>query len=360
MALTAFGLRLFGQLCKSHAGSNVVISPLSVKICLSMVAHGATKGSATEKEMLAILEDFAPVQVDSAMEVANSAWVRGEIKQDYITQIQKEFGAEASMLAGTSPEPINQWVKERTKGRIESLFDEELDPLTVMVLVNTVFFKGAWAATFDANDTKPDIFKAFDGIQIPCNMMYKDDKHMMFTTTPDAQVVRLPYTSGGLSATVLLPTVEGPEALAKVIDSLTPAWYEVHAGMRPSHVQLRLPRFKVDFGESLSNTLQELGMPTPFAGEASGAFLGMSDDPTVHLSEVMHKATIEVNEKGTVASAATGAVMKMRCLPPPATPVTVDRPFVFLITDDAGAIMFAANVVSMEDPGPETCAKTDA
>jgi len=345
-ALNPLGLGLFRSLSASNKG-NVVISPLSVKMCLSMVASGATKGSVTETEMTTVLGDFAAMQVDSAIDVANSAWVRGAIKAEYLEQIQKEFGARAFQLADADPEePINKWVKESTRGRIEKLFDE-LDPLTVMVLVNTVFFKGSWAKTFDATQTQNGVFRAFDEKSIPCDMMYKKDKNMIFTELDDAQVVRLPYASGGLSATIFLPRTEGPDALDDVVGLLTPtSWAKVDVELRMAtrHVELRMPRFKIEFGESLKSTLEQLGMPTPFEGEASGAFLGMSDDALVHISEVMHKATIEVNEEGTVASAATGAVMATRSMPPPSLPMTIDRPFLFLISDSDGAIMFVAKV----------------
>mmetsp|Transcript_17197 Transcript_17197/g.30150 ORF Transcript_17197/g.30150 Transcript_17197/m.30150 type:complete len:399 (+) Transcript_17197:58-1254(+) len=346
--LNPLGISVFRNLHASLASDDVVISPLSIKMCLSMVAHGATKGSVTEKEMMAVIGDWTPVKVDSAIDVANSAWVRGEIKKDYIESIQTNFGAEAFGLTDPEPEPINRWVKERTNGRIEKLF-EKLDPLTVLVLVNTVFFKGTWAQPFDAKETREGIFNAFGGKSIPCKMMYKKDKRMMYAKTEAAQIVRLPYASGGMSATIILPLAEGPEALNKVIESLTgSSWAKLDAEVQSGkeHIELRMPRFKVEFGQSLKSSLQELGMPTPFEGEKTGAFLGMSEDPLVHISEVIHKATIEVNEEGTVAAAATGAVMATRSMPPPSVPVTVDRPFLFLITGSDGALMFLAKAVS--------------
>lgn len=325
------------------------MSPLSLKACLSMVASGATKGSATEKEMVAVLGDITPVPVDPAIDVANSAWVRGPIKADYLEHIRKAYLAEAATLPSVDPTPINDWVKKSTRGRIETLFDESLNPNTVMVLVNTVFFKGSWANSFDAQDTREAAFKAFEG-SAPCQLMYQKDKRTMYTEFDLAQAVRLPYASGGLSATVLLPKKEGPEALAEVVSSLTPeSWAKLHTRLEADreHVELEMPRFKVDFGlDNLNSLLAEMGMPSPFKEEEGGGFLRMSDDPCVHIDVVAHKATIEVNEEGTVAAAATGAVMKTRCMPPPSVPMTVDRPFLFLITDKDGAVVFVATVLT--------------
>ena len=125
-------------------------------------------------------------------------------------------------------------MKESTRGRIDKLFDD-LDPLTVMVLVNTVFFKGSWAQPFDAKLTKNAAFRTFDGNSLPCDMMYQKDKKMMFSELDNAQVVRLPYASGGLSATIFLPRAEGSKALEDVVGFLTPeSWAKVDEVLKRS------------------------------------------------------------------------------------------------------------------------------
>ncbi|CAE8644964.1 unnamed protein product [Polarella glacialis] len=348
--LNTFGLGLFQRLnAGGNASADVVISPLSLSVCLSMVAAGATEGSPTEKEMSAVLGAAAlALPPGCPLEVANSAWLRGEIKADYVRSIEANFGADARTLPGVDPAPINAWVRERTKVRISSLFPAPLDPLTVMVLVNTVFFKGDWQEPFDPQKTRPASFRPFTGAPIPCEMMHQKDTHMLYIDSPFAKGVQLPYSSGGLLATILLPVKEGPEALEHLIATLSPQIWDAMLGkVKRQHVELHLPRFKVEFGAGLEEQLKALGMPTAFEGELpSGAFRRMTDDPLVHLSTVIHRATVEVNEAGTVASAATGAVMKTRCIPPPAVPIVVDRPFLFMITASDGALFFLAKAVS--------------
>merc|ERR1711941_158270 len=110
--------------------------------------------------------------------------------------------------------------------------------------------------------------------------MGRKERQMMFTELENAQFVRLPYASGGLSATMVLPRFEGPEALDEVVGLLTPdSWAKVDKALASNreHVELRMPRFKVELGGSLKSALERLGMP--FQGEKSGAFLGMSFDP---------------------------------------------------------------------------------
>mmetsp|Transcript_58225 Transcript_58225/g.150442 ORF Transcript_58225/g.150442 Transcript_58225/m.150442 type:complete len:371 (-) Transcript_58225:145-1257(-) len=352
LAANAAGLGVF-RLLSAAAGmqANVVLSPYSLKVCLSMVADGATKGSATEKEMAAFLgaEPLVALPDDAGVDMANSAWVLGGIKADYIKHIQDKFAAEIQSLPGPDPAPINAWVKEKTQGRIEKLF-EDLDPLTVMVLVNTIFFKGAWAQPFDAKLTKSGSFRMLDGASVPCDMMYKKEKQTMYLEALESQVVQLPYAAGGLSAVIFLPKKEGPEALEKLMEELTPeAWVKTCVALQRGHehIELSLPRFKVEFESTLTDPLRQLGMQTPFKGEVGGAFLGLSDDPLVHIDTVVQKATIQVNEEGTVAVAATGAVMKTRCMPPPSVPMIVDRPFLFAIAaSDTTLLFLAAKAVS--------------
>eukprot|EP00928_Gymnodinium_smaydae_P015845 TRINITY_DN15894_c0_g1_i1.p1 TRINITY_DN15894_c0_g1~~TRINITY_DN15894_c0_g1_i1.p1 ORF type:complete len:357 (-),score=60.10 TRINITY_DN15894_c0_g1_i1:178-1248(-) len=345
-AINEVGLRLFHNLSASKPEEDVVISPVSIKTCMSMVSEGATEASSNQKELLQVLGPTVPTNaIGFAMDMANSAWIRGAIKQDYIHGIQDTFKADVLPLAGTDPAPINTWVAEKTQGRISKLFDDDLDVNTVMVLINTVFFKGSWLDPFDSNRTQASSFKCFSGAT-PCQMMYKKDKRMNYVKGEDSQVVQLPYSVDGLSAVIILPTKEGAAALHACVEELTSQkWKGLHSQLQNErqHVELRLPRFKVNFGSSLNDSLKSLGMNEAFDGR--GGFLRMSDDPDVHIDAVMHKATIEVNEEGTVAAAATGAVMATRCMPPPSTPMTVDRPFIFLIADKSGAVMFIAKVV---------------
>mmetsp|Transcript_13587 Transcript_13587/g.32419 ORF Transcript_13587/g.32419 Transcript_13587/m.32419 type:complete len:352 (-) Transcript_13587:41-1096(-) len=339
------GFALFRHLASKP--ENVLVSPLSISVCLSMVAAGVTPGSQTEKELVTLLGGEIPsLPAASTIQMANSAWVRMAIRQDYIDAVQTKFGAAAHDLPGVDPTPINKWVSEKTSGQIPVLFDSPLPDLTVMVLVNTVFFKGSWASVFDTGLTKKSNFQGF-GATRPCDMMYKKEKGVSYTENDDFQAVQLPYSDGDTRATIILPKRAGPEDFAKVAAFLEEkSWSKLNASWREQEVELRLPRFRVSAGGSMVEVLRKLGLKDTF--DANGGFLQMSDDPLVHLSEVMHKATVEVNEEGTVAAAATGAVMQSRCLPPPAVPMTVDRPFIFLLSDGKGAILFVGQFVEPE------------
>ncbi|CAJ1378893.1 unnamed protein product, partial [Effrenium voratum] len=342
-----FGVALFQYLAKKEV-ENVLISPMSISVCLSMVAAGATEGSGTQKELMGMGGGLKALPEASSMQMANSAWVRMAIKPEFLADIQKTFQADAFPLPSPDPMRINNWVKEKTQGLIPSLFEGPLDPLTVLVLVNTIYFKGSWASTFDAAKTTPGKFQSFKG-KLPCDMMLKKEKNLSYADIAGFQAVQLPYSDMNTMATIILPKETGPGGLEKLVEGFD--LEQVFHAMRPMEVELRMPRFKVSAGGSMKEALVALGIKETFGG--SGGFLRMSDDPEVHLDEVMHKATVEVNEEGTVAAAATGAVMMTRCMPPPAQPMTVDRPFLFVISDKEGAISFIGKIVTPELSGIE-------
>lgn len=342
--VNAFGLALFRYLSKTES-ENVLISPLSLSVCMSMVTTGATEGSKTEEELLKVLGP--PLKVGkmptSAAKMANSAWVKMGIKPEYIEALKADFDAEALSLPGTDPAPINKWVDSKTQGLITELFSGPLDPLTVMVLVNTIFFKGSWATVFDAEKTANGFFQGFSS-KVPCDMMYKKEKHLRYADMPKYQALQLPYNDRQTLATIILPKESGKEALDELVENFD--WQQIQGFMEKTEVELRLPRFKLSAGGSMVAAMKALGINEAFT--SNKGFLKMSDDPEVYLNEVMHKATVMVNEEGTVAAAATGAVMMTRCMPPPAMQMTVDRPFLLVISDVEETILFIGKVVTPE------------
>lgn len=325
-----------------------------------MVADGATEGSDTEKEMLKVLGGNAPGIAMPGVQVANSIWLIEPARDDYVQHLKDRYAAAAFQLSGEDPAPINQWVAKITRGRITELLNE-LPPNPVMVLVNMVNFKGAWAEEFDPDMTRDFRFHVFDGSSRPCKMMFRKSLSMYYTETENAQVVRLPYKARGkgpdfLSAVIMLPKKEGPDALDALVRSLTcESWMALHRQLNfRTGVLLGLPRFSVNFSVELDDTLKKLGMRQAYI--PCEGFLRMSDDPNVYLGLVAHQVSIQVNEEGTVASAATAAAMATKGggKGPTVTHMTVDRPFLFLITSSSGSMVFMAKVTNPKLSGIES------
>ncbi len=175
---------------------------------------------------------------------------------------------------------------------------------------------------------------------------------MRLLTLATRQAVALPYGAGRFRALLVLPSDASPGALSALASqpSGAAALRALRASLAPTRVALSLPRFQLDYGvASLKKALQAMGLSPAFAASAAApGFSVMSDDPDVHLSDVLHKAVVEVTEEGTVAAAATAAVMATRSMvvQAPIERVVFDRPFVMVIEEaDSGAPLFLGTVV---------------
>jgi len=216
----------------------------------------------------------------------------------------------------------------------------KVDPLVVAVLVNAVFFEGEWAAAFDPSHTFDRPFLAPGGA-LPARFMQRTGD---FAASPSvarlggAAVLKLDYgaTTDGVpaefAALLVLPAEAGPKPLAAAVAGLDGdgGLAGLMSEVARQKVSVQLPRFKAEWGvQDLVPQLRKLGLGQVFDGDDQ--FLKLSTDPSVHVSAVMHKATIEVTEKGTVAAASTAAVMMKRSKPRPPLQMTFDRPFLMLV-----------------------------
>eukprot|EP00286_Rhodomonas_abbreviata_P023398 CAMPEP_0181308314 /NCGR_PEP_ID=MMETSP1101-20121128/11394_1 /TAXON_ID=46948 /ORGANISM="Rhodomonas abbreviata, Strain Caron Lab Isolate" /LENGTH=387 /DNA_ID=CAMNT_0023414683 /DNA_START=248 /DNA_END=1411 /DNA_ORIENTATION=- len=360
--VTASGAALFKHLSLKEPG-NVVISPLSIFVAVSMATSGSTLNGKANEELRRMLRHDVVGDEDSVhdwvkamilstrqtdpkvqLDVANSVWAAGDVSPAYMELCKKFFDAEAFSLAGK--DPINKWVDSKTNSKIPSILEQ--DPPGPAVIVNAVFFKGEWGSKFEEKDSVKGQFFGFDA-PFPCTFMRKDEKKMLYAETPTAQLAQLPYgTTGRFGAIIALPTKPGKAGLDRAITSLfeESTWQQAVSGMRKTHVKLQLPRFKIEYGvKSLKEALQGLGVEAAFT--PGGHFMRMVEDASVYIDDVFHKAVIEVNEEGTVAAAATAVVMT-RSLPPPATEMKVERPFLFAVYDLEGKhILFVCKVVTV-------------
>lgn len=238
---------------------------------------------------------------------------------------------------------------------------DQIDPMIVVVLMNAVYFKGVWAIKFDEAHSARGTFTLSKRGPQPCAMMTHTDKKMLYSEADGMQVVELPYgtTDGRFVATVMLPPdIEG--ALADFVSQFSSSdgaalLVKKISSLQPKHVKLQLPRFKIEFGaHDLKPELQStFGMIDTVNGR--GQFLAMSSDRDVHLSSVLHKVVVEVNEEGSKAAAVTGSIMISRAaisaLAPPKE-VIVNRLFLFLIRDSVTEMHLFAGIV--QDPELDT------
>lgn len=367
----AFAFALHGQL-HSEVG-NLFYSPHSISAALAMTYAGAR--SDTRDEMAAALRFHLPgeklhasfaalsehmqaVQADYPVELhtAHSLWPQDTYPflDSYLNRVKKYYRAEIRPMdyknaAGEARRTINQWVENQTDNKIKDLIPPgALDALTRLVLVNAIYFKADWSHPFDEKRTETAPFYTAPDRTADIPMMRRTER-FRYADDENVQVLEMPYAGDALSMRVVLPKERF--GLAAVESSLTADRWDTWSGrLRRQEVNVRFPRFKMTAEFTLNAVLQALGMREAFTDEAD--FSGMDGQRWLFISRVIHKAFVEVNEKGTEAAAATGVIMKATAMPAPPPEFHADHPFLFFICDNqTGAILFAGRLT--EPPAAE-------
>uniref|UniRef100_A0A0P5HWD4 Serine protease inhibitor serpin n=1 Tax=Daphnia magna TaxID=35525 RepID=A0A0P5HWD4_9CRUS len=277
------------------------------------------------------------------LEAANQLYVadKYQLVDDFQRNLKENYGAEGQRVdfaVDASRAKINQWVEEFTQQKIKDLLPEgSVNDLTRLVLVNAIYFKGNWMRKFDSSLTliEPFYLGSKDNRK-DVNMMHIDAEFRTgFIESLDARLLELPYVGRKLSMFIVLPNkMDGlPELEAKLHET---SLDDSNVEMRSAKLHVSIPKFKLEADVKLKDILINMGMSDIF-DEKSADFSGISGEKDLYVSNIFHKSFIDVNEEGSEAAAATGAVMmtRMMMLPvePPA-PFVADHPFYYFIRDN--------------------------
>lgn len=331
---------------------NLAVSPYSAGVALSMLAEGAEGQTQIEfykalNDCLFKAEDLGgndTVKVNSV----NSLWIDDDfsVRNRYVNLMQKDFDALVTTLSFSDPatvKAINNWCSEHTSGKITEIIDE-LSPNDVMVLVNALYFKAPWLDPFEPHLTSDAKFKGSRSVSDVKMMSRK--AYMNYAEYNGCQLVELPYEGGRYSMYVLLPPQDMD--INELIGYLSQDAYETAIkSLQSTEVLLRMPKAKVETSLLLNPSLQHMGIRTAFTGAAD--FKGISEMGPLSLGIVKQKCYVEISEKGTEAAAVTSAQIRMTSARPPQyVRMTVDRPYLFFITDTQESnILFAGRIMNL-------------
>jgi len=352
-----FAIDLFACLAADRQG-NLFFSPSSIHTALALAYAGAAGPTAAEMsgvlhygcppgelvralgELVAQLNRPALTHENKPayqLSVANAVWLaRGyPFAPEYLATVADRFDAKLAELDFSQPasacEAINDWVANATRGRIPNLVTPGVVPATTrLILTNAIYFKSNWREQFSVERTQDDEFRLADGATVTVPMMYQVDRFGYFETA-DLQGLELPYARNDLVMLILLPREPGGlRALEEgLVSGRLAAWREE---LKPTRVEVSLPRFEFASSFQLAAVLQEMGLTAAF-DPAAADFSGITEAERLAISEVLHKGFVAVDENGTEAAAATAVVMLGTAMPPPDGPkiFRADHPFVFLI-----------------------------
>jgi serpin B len=360
-----FALELYQKLRGTEG--NLFFSPYSISTALAMTYAGARGDTQTQMaqvlhfslEQKQLHPAFAQLEEELReasrlgyvqLKIANALWPRKgyPFLKEFLNLVKKFYGVQITPVDFTDEkaarQTINSWVEEKTENKIKDLISEgALDSTTRLVLVNAIYFKGAWANEFDPSLTSQAPFLTAPDVQVQVPMMAR--KHnFMYTESEGLQVLELPYAGSRLSMLVLLPAeING---LAKLEDSL--ALENVDKWIRDLHdteVDASLPKFELSFPFQFDDALISMGMPNAFTEQAD--FSGMDGSRELYIGAALHKAFVAVNEQGTEAAAATAVIMQTKALAISPIVFRADHPFVFLIRENGtGNILFIGRVTN--------------
>nr|XP_048280787.1 serpin I2 [Myodes glareolus] len=368
-----FAVDLYKAICFSHK-NNIIFSPLGTTVLLGMVQLGA-KGKAQQQirktlrlqesstgEEFSVLKSFFSATSKKKQEftfnLASALYLQEgfAVKEAYLHGNKESFQSAAELVdfmdAKACAETINTWVESKTDGKIKNMFSEnDFGPLTRLVLVNAIYFKGDWKQKFRKEDTEMTDFHKQDGstVKVPMMKALLRTKYGYFSESfMTCQVLELPFKSNEFSMVIILPAkgMSIEEAEKQVTARHIQRWLsELHE----KEVEVSLPRFKTEQKLDFKEVLYSLNVTEIFNGGCD--LSGITDSSEVYVSRVLQKVLFEINEDGGEAATSTGvdipAIMSLT-----QTQFLADHPFLFVMKHtQSESILFMGRVT---DPDIQT------
>uniref|UniRef100_A0A672SVM7 Leukocyte elastase inhibitor n=2 Tax=Sinocyclocheilus grahami TaxID=75366 RepID=A0A672SVM7_SINGR len=397
-ANTQFSLNLFKKISGGNTSKNVFYSPISITSALAMVLLGAKGNTAAQmfkviSHMCAFYGQLFRIQIiyiyiyiyttlsphvkedqihssfnklmselkkpgaPYVLSLANRLYGEQSYQfvEKFINDTKRYYEAKLEEVdfkkkSEAARVDINKWVEKKTQGKIKDLLPQgSVDTMTRLVLVNAIYFKGNWEKKFPKEATSDGQFKLNKTQSKPVKMMnQKAEFPLALIPEMNSQVLELPYVGKNLSMLIILPEeiedeTTGLQKLEKALTYEKLMEWTKPSKMRRQEVQVSLPRFKMEETYDMKSLLISMGMEDVFDGQKVN-LSGMSPNNDLVVSKVIHKAFVEVNEEGTEAAAATGAVIAIRSF---AQMFIADHPFLFFIRHNpSNSILFYGHFCS--------------
>ena len=351
--------------------TNLFLSPISISSALAMAYLGARGDTANEMAKTLHWDEVPAQQLHTAMKMflgnlnhlnggenklltANKLFVQQGLQTSQFTrEILKFYGVNATQVdyknnPGAARNLVNDWVEQQTGNKIRNIIPEGgFDTTTKLVLVNAIYFKGFWQHVFDKKKTHKAPFTNSHGKKVDVQMMTQvGDFNIHFNIKLKLKAIELPYKDQKCSIFIILP--QESNGLPNLEKALTVELVKrIIAETRKASlkgIHVTIPKFSITKSFELSAVLKSLGAIKMFSNEAD--FSGITQTEKLQVSQVIHKAFVEVSEEGTIAAAATVVQMGRMASPQ----FVADHPFMFLIIENnANSILFMGRFVNPMD-----------
>ncbi len=369
--INSFAFELLKQMIQDPLKeNNLFYSPYSIFTALAMTYEGARGNTASEMaNVLEIPQDNESFhnyihtlnthlnQNDTyTISTANALWIKEnyDILDTFLSVVETYYHASSQSVDFTKPveasKIINQWVENNTNNLIKDLVPPDaIDPdLCRLILTNAIYFKGTWEVQFDKiNTTERDFELSTGQIKNVSTMTLIDTQEKFnYTETESLQLLKLPYSGDEISMIIALPKEQTdlPNVIASIDETTYNSWFDT---MEEREIDIYLPKFKIETPVlNLNNYLKSLGITEAFGMDAD--FSGITGNKELLISDVLHKAYIDVNEEGTEAAAATAVIMELKSINGGGDSRVVfdcDHPFLIILQhEETGTILFMGTV----------------
>lgn len=338
---------------------NLFFSPHSVSAVMSLAYAGAKGETASQiaeilkypqnsqDKITGLLMSLAKAPEDGkiSLSAANSAWLQKDfpILEEYRQKLGAMVHETDFATASAAAREINAWIKENTNNLIRDLVSPSvLSKFTRLVLVNAIYFKGAWAKAFDPERTSKCDFHCLDGTTTKVDMMFAKDMYVRMIKNNFCQVIRLPYGDGSMNMLIILP--KNFQFYNPYFDNREFEWIQCELDKTDEDkIDVWLPKFKFESTLSLNETLKSLGVKDAFNPNVAD-FSGITGNRDLFISNVLHRAVVDVSEEGTEAAAATALILRRYELN---NRFVAHKPFIFAICEKGGTPLFMGRIVSL-------------
>ncbi|XP_004434428.1 PREDICTED: plasma serine protease inhibitor [Ceratotherium simum simum] len=358
-----FAFDLYRALAAAAPNQNIFFSPLSISMTLAMISLGARSNTKAqilqglglnlqggpEEELHSafqqLLQELSRPKEGLQLSLGNALFINPtvHIQDTFLNAMRTLYLADTIPTNFGDPvgaqKQINDYVAKETKGKIADLV-KDLDSTEIMVMVNYIFFKAKWETSFDHKSTQEQDFHVTSEMVVRVPMMrHEEQYYYLLDRNLSCRVVGIPY-QGNATALFILPS-EG--RMGQVENGLNKKilrkWLKMFIKRQ---LELYLPKFSIEGSYQLEKVLPKLGISDVFTSHAN--LSGISNHSNIQVSEMVHKAVVEVDESGTKAAAATGAIFTFRSARMSPLRIVFNKPFLMLIVENMENILFLGKV----------------
>lgn len=344
-----FSVNLFKKVYQD--GQNALVSPASACLALGMTANGASGDTRTafttvlgkygmdvgslDKAYKAYSDLLTEKKGKTTLTLSNAIFFDQNFSanKDFLQKNADYFGAGAQKLDfanSGAASLINSWVKKNTGGRIAHMIDQ-IEPNTVMYLMNAAYFKGGWQNPFEQGTVR-DNFYPESGKKTTANYMTLESS-LKYAQTSSETSVLLPYDDGRFSMLLILP--QKGEKLADYIGGMNAKTFaDMTEKMKETDVTMELPQYKAESSYNLRDALSAMGLGIAFDQEKADFSKMGKDKNDLFIGSVTQKAFLQVNGKGTEAAADTTVEMNTKSMPVDLSKhIVFNHPFIYAVID---------------------------